>query len=65
MLYPFSLPPAAGLTFRQVDGWDCVYCGGDGGRMIPVGQLSGVQVFAHADCAEEHRITDDQERGAR
>lgn len=65
MLYPFSLPPVAGLTFRQTDGWDCVYCGGTEGRMVPVGRLRGVQVFAHAGCAEDHRITDTPEGGAR
>lgn len=62
MLYPFSLPPVAGLTFRQVDGRDCVYCNRGEGRMIPVGRMRGVQVLAHAGCAETHRIP---EGGAR
>lgn len=59
MIYPFDLPPTEGLTLRQLDGQSCIYCDGCMGAMRAVGLLRGVLVFAHYDCAELHRITDD------
>lgn len=57
-LYPYSLPPLEGLSFSQLDGWDCIYCGYDDWPMRPVGYLRDAQVFAHKECASEHRIND-------
>lgn len=56
MLYPYSLPPAAELSPQQLDGWNCIYCGGGEGSMRPVGSLRGGQLFAHTGCAEGHRL---------
>jgi len=59
LLYPFTLPPVVGLNIAQMDGRECVYCPGDTeGRMRPVGRLRGTLVFAHVECANQHRLED-------
>lgn len=44
---PFTSCP---LTPEQADGLACVGCGRSGGAMRPVGEVEGVQVFAHQVC---------------
>ncbi len=43
------------LTHRQLDGLDCVVCGGSYGPMEPTGAYAdGVALFAHAhDCRDQ------------
>lgn len=44
-------PRLDGLTEAQRDGLACVYCGRQGDAMVPVGEIDGVQVFAHAEMS--------------
>ncbi|MFG2292002.1 hypothetical protein [Streptomyces sp. NPDC048603] len=59
---PYDLPPVDELTPAQWDGFDCAYCPGDGdGSMCVVGRLRGRVLFAHIECADEHRWPETQE----
>lgn len=38
------------LSAAQRDGRACLRCGDEGGTMVSLGRLDGVEVFAHAGC---------------
>lgn len=67
LVYPYSLPPFAGLTLMQLDGEDCVYCASSTPAPARfVGRMREIRLYAHPECAEEHRIeTEEAHTGSR
>ncbi|MCM2391760.1 hypothetical protein [Streptomyces albipurpureus] len=58
MIYPFSLPPFGELTSLHFDGVNCIYCH-DRHPSRAVGRIRGQMLYAHPECAEQHRIVDE------
>ncbi|WP_328967904.1 hypothetical protein [Streptomyces sp. NBC_00239] len=60
--YPYDLPPLQEITPEQWSGTDCVYCPGIGdGAMRVVGRIRGNVLFAHRECADDHRWPETKE----